>query len=152
MKKIAAIVLGGLLLLVAVSIGYVYMINRPLPQNEYDVAILEKTIELLNDEDIWSRNDDRNCGPEKLKLSLYCALRQASIKITGEFHHRAAALQEVRYAIENLNPDVEYSHRLMDYNNDDSVNFEDMHVMLQKAVRNLRLEWKELETSGAGVE
>ncbi len=149
MKKIVATVLGGLILLVAVFIGYVYMINRSLPQNEYDVAILEKTIELLNDEEIWSRDDDRTCGPEKSKRSLYCALRQASIEITGEFHHRAAALQEVRYAIENINPDVEYDHRLMDYNNDESVNFEDMHIMLQKSLRNLRLKWKEMENEQA---
>jgi hypothetical protein len=121
-------------LTVAAFAAYVFVINMPLPQNEFDVAILEKTVELLNDEGNWSKMDDRTCGPEKRGLSLYCALRQASIDVTGEFKHRAASLQEVRYAIERRNPDVEYAHRLMDYNNDDFTTFPEMHAMLQEAL------------------
>lgn len=133
MKRIAGIAAGVLLALLAAFAAYVYAVNRPLPQTAHDAAIIERTIELLGDEAAWSRDDDRSCAPDEAALSLYCALRQASIEITGGFEHRAAALQEVRYAIENQKPDADYAHRLMDYNNDPSVGFDDLHRLLRRA-------------------
>lgn len=145
MRRILTIVLASLLLLIVLFAAYVYVTNRPLPQNEDDVAILEKAIELLDDESIWSRDDDRTCNDSKQGLSLYCALRQASVDVTGEFKHRAAALQAVRFAIENQRPDKNYAHRLMDYNNDTSVDFEELHEMLQASSRKLREDWQAIE-------
>ena len=118
--------------------GYVVYVNQPLPQNEHDVPIVKRTMQLLADERDWSKHDDRTCGPEKDGLSLYCALRQASVDVTGEFRHRAAALQAVRYAIEEATPDREYAHRLMGYNNDRATSFADMHDVLQSALLELQ--------------
>ena len=125
-------------LAVAAFIVYVMVTNRPLPQTEYDVAIIERTIELLASEETWSKQDTRECEEGATKLSLYCALRQASIDVTGDFQHRAAALQEVRYAIDRAQPDAEYAHRLMDYNNDPAVGLGDVHAMLNEALEELR--------------
>lgn len=138
MKKLIAISAAVLALGVVAFVVYVYAINRPLPQNEHDVAIVERAIRLLDDESKWSRQDDRKCDAEDGTLSLYCALYAASIEITGEFRHRAAALQEVRYAIDAARPDADYAHRLMDYNNDPAVTFSDLHGMLDEALRNLQ--------------
>lgn len=145
MRKYATVILGAFALLVTAFAGYVYVINLPLPQTEYDVAILERAIELLADEDDWSKQDDRTCGPNKEGLSLYCALRRASVEVAGEFEHRAAALQEVRYEIERQNPTTEYAHRLMDYNNDESTRFEDMHTMLRNALDELKSKSQQIE-------
>ena len=138
MKKLIKTVLVVLILLVGGFAGYVYMINRPLSQNEYDAAILERTIELLSDEAGWSKSGDRSCDADEQMLNLYCALRRASIEVAGEFKHRAAALQEVRHAIERQNPRVDYAHRLMDYNDDQGTSFEELHAVLQDALDNLR--------------
>lgn len=148
MKKVLKIGVASLAVLLVAFAGYVYIVNRPLPQNEYDVPILDRTIELLGDENEWSRSDDRTCGEEKQGLSLYCALRQASMDVTGEFRHRAAALQEVRFAIEEQKPDADYAHRLMDYNNDESVGFADMHAVLQAALVGLESNWRALHDQG----
>ena len=126
-------------LAVAAFIVYVMVTNRPLPQTEHDVVILERTIELLSSKEVWSRQDTRECKEGAEKLSLYCALRQASIDVTGDFQHRAAALQEVRYAIDRAKPGAEYAHRLMDYNNDPEVSLADVHAMLNEARAELQV-------------
>ena len=137
-SKPAKIVLATLGVLIVLFLAWIYLSNRLLPQTEHDVAIIERTIELLDDERNWNRNDDRICGPEKTGLSLYCALQLASIDVTGEFQHRAASLQQVRYAIERQTPRADYAHRLMDYNNNPETSFDDMHQMLQDALIRLK--------------
>jgi len=119
-------------------VGYVLVTDRPLPQNEHDAAIIERTLELLANEADWSKRDTRECPAGQTRLSLYCALRQASQEVTGGFEHRAAALQQVRYAIGRARPDADYAHRLMDYNNDPGVRLADVHAMLNEALENLR--------------
>jgi hypothetical protein len=137
-KKILLWVLTTILVLAAAFVGYVYWINRPLPQNEFDVVILQRTIELLGNQFDWSQTGDRSCKAEGPPFNLYCALRQASVDVTGEFKHRAAALQAVRHAIEQQNPGVEYAHRLMDYNNDPGTSFEDLREVLQISLTSLQ--------------
>lgn len=138
MKAVLLGILGILLLLLVGFVTFVAAINRPLPQNEYDVPILIRTMEILDEEAVWDRNDDRECESEKTQLSLYCALRQASIEVAGEFHHRAAALQEVRYLIDVVKPDNNYDHRLMDFNNDPTVTLVDVHELLREAIERLQ--------------
>lgn len=125
-------------LAIAAFIVYVMVTNRPLPQNEHDVPIIERTIELLSSQDNWSNQDTRECSADQTQLTLYCALWQASHDVSGGFEHRAAALQQVRYAIDRSKPDTEYAHRLMDFNNDPEVTLDDLHAMLNEALENLR--------------
>jgi hypothetical protein len=113
--------------------GYVLWHNRALPADEFDLAILARTQELLSDESRWARDDDRKCDDDGAPLSLYCALRQASVEVTGEFRHRAAALQAVRHAIDAARPDRDYAHRLMDFNNDPDVSFRELQAVLDAA-------------------
>ena len=89
---------------------------------------------LLNDTEAWSKSDDRRCEAEEIQRSLYCALRQASMDVSGAFHHRAAVLQQVRYAIDAMKPNNAYEHRLMDFNNDPTVTLDDVHLMLRKSI------------------
>ena len=134
MKKFVVGLSVGLLVLMGVLAAYVYITNRPLPQTEHDVAILERTLVLLNDTEAWSKSDDRRCEPEEIQQSLYCALRQASTDVSGAFQHRAAALEQVRYAIDAMKPNNAYEHRLMDFNNDPTVTLDDVHLMLRKSI------------------
>ena len=91
--------------------------QRDQPLDEQDLAILDRALELLSDSTRWDRNDDRECRPTDPGLSLFCALQQASFDVLGEYQHRRVALQEVRFAIEDLSGGEEFEHRLMDFNN-----------------------------------
>jgi len=51
----------------------------------------------------------------------------------GEYNHRRVAMQEVRFAIEDVSEGREFQHRLMDFNNLSSTTFSDIHKVLQIA-------------------
>ena len=51
---------------------------------------------------MWDRADDRICEDGDETFSLYCALKFATIDEVGEYQHRRTALQEVRFALEDL--------------------------------------------------
>ena len=84
-----------------------------------DLRILERAAQLLGEESAWNRADDRQCEDDEAagKRSLFCALQAASIEVLGSYDHRRVALQEVRFAIEEVAPDREFEHRLRDFNN-----------------------------------
>src|SRR5215208_2078412 len=91
--------------------------ERRQPVTKDDLLILKRAREILSDETKWNRKDDRNCKPEAKAWSLFCALEKASIEVLGKYDHRRAALQEVRFAVEEVTKGKEFEHRLMDYNN-----------------------------------
>ena len=105
--------------------------RRDNPATREDLLILQRAAEILNDKNLWDRNDDRNCSEDDTTWSQYCALHKASIEILGEYQHRRMALQEVRFAIEDVSGGKEYAHRLMDFNNTSS--FEEIHRVLSIA-------------------
>lgn len=137
MKRILLSTVAALGFLFLGFVAYVLYTNRPLPANEFDLPILERTLVLLADGSRWSKQGDRNCSPDDEGLSLYCALQEASLEIAGEFHHRAASLQAVRHAIDAVRPDADYAHRLMDFNNSPSTSFEDVHEVIRRAMEEL---------------
>jgi hypothetical protein len=98
-----------------------------------DVEILERAAEILSSPAAWDRQDDRTCDPEATRWSLFCALQKASIEVLGEYQHRRVALQEVRFAIEDVTGGREFEHRLMDFNNLHATTFEDVHQVLSLA-------------------
>lgn len=81
--------------------------RRDQPVTPDDVRILLRADELLKDESVWNRNDDRECEDDEAtgKRSLFCALHRASIDILGAYDHRRVALQEVRFAVEDATSD-----------------------------------------------
>ena len=107
--------------------------RRDQPVDNKDLLILKRAGEILSDETKWNRKDDRTCKPDDKVWSLFCALEKASIEILGEYQHRRAAMQEVRFAIEDVTNGKEFEHRLMDYNNLPSTRFEDIKKVLKMA-------------------
>jgi hypothetical protein len=98
---------------------------RP-PVAESDVTIIRRAKEILSSEAKWNRADDRMLRPEATTFSLYTAIQKATMDVTGSFTHRAAIMQEARFAIEEVAPGKKYGHRLMGYNNDPTTTFEDI--------------------------
>jgi hypothetical protein len=106
------------------------------PAESLNTQILNRVAKLLADESHWSRADTRECLPHATKLSLYCALRQATEEVMGESSHRTTAMAEVRAIIEEK-VGKKYDHRLMGYNNDPATKLADIHSVLKTAVDRL---------------
>lgn len=86
-----------------------------------DMVILETANQLISSIDDWNNEDDRQCEDDfdNKKWSLYCVMKQASIDVTGDFNHRGASLNEVRFSIMQKKPNAKYAHRLRDFNNEE---------------------------------
>ena len=92
-----------------------------------DVQIVQRAREILDSPLKWNRADTRVCPAEAKTFSLYCALKQATVEVAGQFEHRGAAMQEARFVIDEIAPNRKhYHHRLMDYNNDPTTTFADV--------------------------
>lgn len=113
---------------------------RGRPVSAEDERIVVRAAELLADESVWNRNDDRRCADDESKgqRSLFCALHAASIQVLGSYDHRRVALQEVRFAIEEATRGREMEHRLMDFNNLPQTRFQDIQSVLATARDRLR--------------
>jgi hypothetical protein len=103
---------------------------RP-PVTQTDVQIVQSAQKILDSPAKWNRSDTRNCPAEAKTFSLYCALEKATIEVTGNFQHRGAAMQESRFVIDEMAPNRNYHHRLMDYNNDPTTTFADIQKVLR---------------------
>ena len=104
--------------------------DREQPVSVEDLKILDRANLLLGDPSDWNRNDTRECHPDAPTLSLFCALQKASIEVLGSYDHRRVALQEVRFAIEEVSGGREFEHRLMDFNNLPQTTFDDIKRVL----------------------
>lgn len=99
---------------------------RP-PLTKADAEIAKRAAEILNSPEKWNRADDRVCVADAKTFSLYCALELATDQVSGNFAHRGAAMQEARFVVEEVAPNLRhYDHRLMDYNNDPTTSFADI--------------------------
>ncbi|HXI88181.1 MAG TPA: hypothetical protein VNH64_12030 [Parvularculaceae bacterium] len=107
--------------------------NHARPVDEIDLKILEATDAILSSPKVWNRHDNRQCGTDDKLFSLFCALHKASIDVTGEYEHRRTALTEVRFAIEDARPGVEYHHRMMDFNNEARTTFQEIKGVIHVA-------------------
>lgn len=107
--------------------------DRDRPADDADLAILDRALEILTDEASWDREDDRKCAPDDPLFSLFCAVQLAAIEVTGKYEHRRTAVHEVRYAIEDARPGVDYEHRMRDFNNAPDTTFEEARGVLKTA-------------------
>ena len=118
--------------------------RRDQPVTKDDLLILEKAAALLGTETAWNRQDDRECADDEAsgKRSLFCALQKASIDVLGKYDHRRAALQEVRFAVEDATRGQQFEHRLRDFNNLPSTTLADVRTILQVAAERVQARLK----------
>jgi hypothetical protein len=108
----------------------------PTPTTK-DLEILRRADALLGDARAWNHFGDRTCDPAARSWNLYCVLERASFDVTGSFEHRSAALQEVRWVVDERTRGIELAHRLMDFNNMPSTTFTDVKSVIADATRRL---------------
>lgn len=92
------------------------------PVSDVDLAIVEKTKQILEAQDQRNVNGDRNCDDdsESKRFSVFCALYVASIEIAGVYRHRRPAIHAVRDGLRARFPG-DYAHMLRDINNNTSI-------------------------------
>jgi CubicO group peptidase (beta-lactamase class C family) len=110
--------------------------RRDLPVTNDDLRILRRADELLRDESVWNRKDDRECDDDEAtgKRSLFCALQKACVDVLGTYDHRRVALQEVRFAVEDATRGQDFEHRLRDFNNLPTTQLSDVKRVLRVAM------------------
>jgi hypothetical protein len=121
LKKALRVVVGlvGLLLVILAGAGFrwLWLEQRDRPVTSEDLRILTRADEILRDESVWNRQDDRECNDDNARgqWSLFCALEKACVEVLGQYDHRRVALQEVRFAVEDATRGRQFEHRLMDF-------------------------------------
>ncbi len=65
---------------------------------------------------------------------MFCSLYKASIDILGEYNHRRAGMQIVRFTLEKYEYGRVKEHRLMDWNNHPYTTFEDVNKVLRESI------------------
>lgn len=103
---------------------------RP-PVTPVDLQIVQRARQLLDSPTKWNRADNRKCPADAKTFSLYCALETATVQSGRNFEHRGAALQEMRFVIDEITAERNYDHRLMDYNNDPATTFADIQEVFR---------------------
>ena len=122
--------------------------RRDQPVTGDDLRILLRANELLKDESVWNRNDDRICDDDEAtgKRSLFCALHKACIEVLGQYEHRRVALQEVRFAVEEATVGREFEHRMKDFNNLPETRLVDVKRVIQVATDRVKSRLKRTST------
>jgi hypothetical protein len=124
---------------------------RP-PVTQGDLQIVKRARQLLDSPTKWNRADNRKCPQDAKTFSVYCALQGATIEVGKKFEHRGAALQEMRFVIDEIAATRNYDHRLMDYNNDPTTSFADVQEVLRitESLISLRLKGGEPKVPAPG--
>lgn len=107
--------------------------DRQLPPTQDDLRIISRAIALIPGPEVWNKNDNRTCPPAQPKISLFCAMMQATTEISGGVHYRQPAMQAVREVLNEVGGDRVKLHRIMDYNNHPETTLEDIHTLLRRA-------------------
>ena len=102
-----------------------------------DLDILLKVDEILSDKDTWAKDAARVCGDTRT-YSLYCALEKATIEVVGSNVHRQAALQEVRFAVDDYYKNRWEVHRLADFNAHPDTTFQNVKSIIRKSISTVR--------------
>jgi hypothetical protein len=119
--------------------------NHDLVFDSLDLTIIERADAVLSDSLKWNKSDDRECADdiETGNYSLFCTLYKASIEIMGEYVHRRAAMQIVRFTLEKYENGRVKDHRLMDWNNHPDTTFNEVKQVLQESLDTIRKQIEE---------
>lgn len=119
-----------------------YYMNRERQVTEQDLIILDRALELLENQEDWNKQDDRLCFYEE-KWSLFCALAKASVDVIGKYNHRRVAIQETRFTINDNFRGRWVKHQLMDFNNHKLTKFSEIQWVIKETKNRLRKRYGE---------
>jgi hypothetical protein len=102
-----------------------------------DIAIIKKVQAILDSPSKWDKSSSQDCAAGAKTFGLYCAFKIASIAVTGKANYDGPAIREARQLISRAPHAARYSARLVDYNNDPTITFEDLQKLLKTVQTNL---------------
>lgn len=118
--------------------------NRPvdgldLPVSDTDLEIVRRASQILSGP-AWNRHDDRYCEDDAKdkSWSLFCALYQASVDVTGQYLHFRPAVTETRAAIGDVTNGRRFNQILLEYNNDSSTTYANVAAVFDRATARLQ--------------
>ncbi|HTU34029.1 MAG TPA: hypothetical protein VMF66_09530 [Candidatus Acidoferrum sp.] len=111
---------------------------KPAMVTQTDIEMIKKVQAILDSPAKWDKASSQDCKADAKTFGLYCAFQAASIAVTGSPDYDGIAINDVRQLISRTTPNAEhYSSRLVDYNNDLGVTFQDMRKLLKTVEANL---------------
>jgi hypothetical protein len=122
----------------ATSLRFMVDTVKEVAPNSLDREILERASKIITSDSVWNRADNRKCPAGATTWSIYCAEEKAMIEVTGGFNHRRPASELVREIVDERSKDKDYSHRLMDYNNDASTRLADVKSLFAEAIARIK--------------
>ena len=97
-----------------------------------DIDIIKQVQAILDSPDKWNRVSTTDCKADAKTFGLYCAFEAASVHVTGKPDYEGPAIDEARLLITRTAPNsAHYNSRLIDYNNDPTITFEDIQKLLK---------------------
>jgi hypothetical protein len=119
--------------------------NRPplgleLPVLNTDFRILARVRQILSGPSVWNRHDDRACEDDAKQnsWSVFCALYQASVDVTGMYLHLRPVIMETRAAVGEMTIGRELDQPLKDYNNLESTTYADIAMIFDRTKKRLQ--------------
>jgi hypothetical protein len=112
--------------------------TKEIAPNALDREILVHAVKIISSDSAWNRADNRKCPATATKWSIYCAVEQAQIEVAGGFHHRRPAGELVREIVDERTRSRNYSHRMMDYNNDPTTTLADVRSLFAEALARIK--------------
>ena len=111
-----------------------------LPASDIELNILAKAREFLSGPSVWNRHDDRVCEDDATRKSwsVFCALYQASIAVTGEYLHARPVMTEARASLAKLTRGRPFQHPIMDFNNAESTTYADIAMLFDLTEKQLQ--------------
>lgn len=111
---------------------------KPATVTQADVEIIKRVQAMVDSPSKWDKSSSQDCAHGARMFGLYCAFQAASVSVTGRPDYDGPAIGETRRLISRTAPNAaHYSARLVDYNNDPTVTFEDLQKLLKTVETNL---------------
>jgi len=120
------------------GIHFLFDGKHEVPPNALDREVLQRASRVITSDAVWNRADNRKCPADATTWSIYCAVERAMIEATGGFNHRRPAGQLVRAIVDERSANRNYSHRMMDYNNDPRTVIADVRSLFAEAIARIR--------------
>ena len=129
------------------------MLNKAIVRQRYKnqnfgsgIEVYDCAKTLLYSEQNWDHDGLRDCS-DSVKSSLFCALLQCQVMLTGEYIHRAPVMETIRGLITEEYGSLD--HPIQDFNNLNTILHADVLEMLDKAIVRQRYKRQDF---GPGIE
>lgn len=122
------------------GVAFWLQFDEDAPPTRDDLEILTRAEEILWDEGVWDRSASKRCRPGAKTWTLFCAMRDATVEVTGEFHPKQPAVVILENVIQEVFREMAFDDPIVDYNTYEDAILVEMHRLLGQAQAQVRRE------------